>query len=239
VESKERLGADLEEAPAAAGHRTVAMKVCGPGLRNFTYLIEDRASRRAAIIDPAWELKPIQQMIEDLGTTLSAVLLTHSHFDHVNCVAPLIARFPCEVFMSGREIDTYGFRCRSLNAFDDGQVIRVGGTEISCLLTPGHTAGGACYVLSDAIFTGDTIFTEGCGACTSPGASPVEMFESVQRVKRQVYGDVRVFPGHSFGMTPGQSLRVVMKENLYFQIEDRREFVAWRMRSGVPDYATR
>ncbi len=240
MEFRRREAAGLAwSAQQPRGHVTIPMRVCGPALRNFAYLVVDHASARAAIVDPAWELEVILHEMEKWGVTLSAVLLTHSHFDHVNCVTPLVERHPADVYMSAREIDSYGFRCHRLNAIEDGDVVRVGGTEVSCLLTPGHTAGGACYLMTDAIFTGDTVFGEGCGVCTSPGGNPVEMFDSVQRIKAQVDRRVQVFPGHSFGVEPGRALQSLMKENLYLQIEDRDEFVAWRMRSGAGEYLTR
>lgn len=214
-------------------HTIVSLKVRGPVLRNFTYLIVDRPSRRAAVVDPAWELEAIEAKLQQLEVSLAAVLLTHSHFDHVNCVTPLVDRHPVEVFMSEREIDCYGFRCARLNPVRHGQRLQVGGTEVACLLTPGHTAGGNCYLLNDALFTGDTVFTEGCGVCTAPGGSAEAMFASFEMLRAEVDREVRVFPGHSFGMEPGQTLGTLLRDNIYFQIEKREEFVAWRMRAGV------
>lgn len=215
------------------GHTIVTMKVRGPVLRNLSYLIVDRASQRAAVVDPAWELDTIEARMRQLGVSLAAVLLTHSHFDHVNCVTPLVDRHPADVFMSEREIERYGFRCQRLQPVKHGEAIRVGGTQISCLLTPGHTAGGICYLLSDAMFSGDTVFTEGCGVCTAPGGSAEAMFESFGMLKALVAPTVEVFPGHSFGMEPGHPLRSLLEDNIYFQIERKEEFVAWRMRAGA------
>ncbi len=218
-----------------AQHHVAAMKVRGPSIRNFTYLVVDRASGRAAVVDPAWELETIVQTAQKLGATLSAVLLTHSHFDHVNCASPLVERCGADVFMSAREIDRYGFRCDRLNALAEGDVVRVGATAITCLVTPGHTAGGACYLLPDAMFTGDTIFSEGCGLCTAAGGSPEDMYQSVERIKRTIDRRVRIFPGHSFGMEPGRTMESLMQDNIYFQIEEREAFVAWRMRELPPE----
>jgi glyoxylase-like metal-dependent hydrolase (beta-lactamase superfamily II) len=223
-----------------SGHHITAVKVRGRSLRNFCYLIVDEATRQAAAVDPAWEPELLAARLEELGATLSAVLLTHSHFDHVNGVEPLLARYPeARAYMSAREVEGYGFRCRRLTTLARGDAVRVGGTEIACLATPGHTAGGSCYLLADALFTGDTIFTEGCGICTAPGSSPDEMFESVSMIKRLVDPEVRVFPGHSFGAEPGQRLRSLLTDNIYFQLGDREEFVAWRMRPVTAEFETR
>lgn len=213
-----------------APYHVAALKVRGPSIRNFSYLVVDRATGKAAVVDPAWEPETIMGKARELGATVTAVLLTHSHFDHVNGASPLVEQSGADVFMSAREIDQYGFRCDRLNALEEGDAVRVGATEIACLLTPGHTAGGACYLLPDAMFTGDTIFSEGCGICTAAGGSPEDMYRSVGRIKRSIDPRVRIFPGHSFGMEPGRTLGALMLDNIYFQIEDRETFVAWRMR---------
>jgi glyoxylase-like metal-dependent hydrolase (beta-lactamase superfamily II) len=200
--------------------------------RNYTYIIVDEASRQAAIVDPAWEFERIASVIEGLNITLTTILLTHSHFDHVNAVGPLLKRYNAQVYISAEEKEFYGFRCERLNSVQHSDIIEIGHTRISCILTPGHTAGGMCYLLSDALFTGDTIFSEGCGICNQPGGDPEKMFESVQMIKTTINPDVCIYPGHSFGLEPGQPLGSLMKENIYLQIDQKDLFVNWRMRKN-------
>lgn len=198
---------------------------------NYCYIILDKATNTAAIIDPAWELTKIINMLDNLRTYLEIIMLTHSHYDHVNLVKPLIKKYNTAVYMSKKEIDYYRFKCRNLHELNDMDNISIGETEISCLLTPGHTAGGMCYLLTDSLFTGDTIFIEGCGICTFRGGSAEQMFESIQRIKSVVPLYVRVYPGHSYGKSPGHALDYLMTENIYFQIE-RQYFLNFRMRKG-------
>lgn len=200
--------------------------------RNFTYIIVDRASRQAAIVDPSWEFETIASAVDGLNVTLTTILLTHSHMDHVHSVKPLLNRYRPRVYMSTQEIDYYGFRCEGLNGVRHQETVALGQTRFSCLLTPGHTAGGICYLLPDALFTGDTIFTEGCGICNAPGGDAEKMFESVQMVKNTIGPDVRIYPAHSFGKEPGQTLQSLWDENIYFQIDKKEQFIAWRMRSN-------
>lgn len=206
---------------------------------NYCYIIEDIVSRSAIVVDPSWELSKITNKLSELEVDLSAILLTHSHYDHVNLVEPLSALFHPQVYMSKTEIDFYQFRCKNLIALQDLETISIGMTKAQCLLTPGHTAGGMCYLFSESIFTGDTIFTEGCGICEEHGSSADDMFDSVQRIKSIVSPEVRVYPGHSFGQAPGQTIGELLKHNIYFQIDKREYFVKFRNRKnqrGIFDF---
>jgi glyoxylase-like metal-dependent hydrolase (beta-lactamase superfamily II) len=200
--------------------------------KNFTYLVVDRASREAAVIDPAWEPAKILSKLESLRANLSSIWLTHSHFDHVNLAASLAEKFRAEVRMHSREIGYYGFACPNLKPFEDLDRLRIGETLADCLHTPGHTAGGSCFLLPGHIFTGDTLFTEGCGICHAAGGCPHDMFRSLQRIKKRVALEVQVHPGHSFGKEPGQSLAHLMRHNIYLQLDQETDFVAFRMRNA-------
>ncbi|MEC0767160.1 MBL fold metallo-hydrolase [Bacillus atrophaeus] len=206
---------------------------------NYCYIIADHVSGSAIVVDPSWELSKITNKLDELEVDLSAILLTHSHYDHVNLVEPLLKLFNPDVYMSKKEIDFYQFNCRNLIALNDNQTISIGNTEGRCLLTPGHTAGGMCYLFPESIFTGDTVFTEGCGICEDHGSSASDMFESIQRIKSEVSPDVRVYPGHSFGKEPGHIIKELFKHNIYFQIDKKEYFVKFRTRKnqkGIFDF---
>ncbi|TCS93642.1 MBL fold metallo-hydrolase [Hazenella coriacea] len=221
------------------GYEVHQMKTSFHMWTNFSYVVVDPITKSAFVVDPAWELSKITSKLYELNVDLVAILLTHSHYDHVNLVDPLVKKYNPNVYMSKSEIDYYQFKCRNLNAINDKEIIQVGNIEIECLLTPGHTVGGMCYLLSDSIFTGDTIFIEGCGICTGDGGSVVDMFESIQKVKSLVSPYVRVYPGHSYGKVPGQTLECLRKENIYFQLDKKEYFISFRMRKnqkGIFDF---
>ena len=160
------------------------------------------------------------------------LVLTHSHFDHVNLVKPLLEKYDPQVVMSAKEIDYYKFTCRNLTPIENDDSLKLGNTDIKCLLTPGHTAGSTCFLLSDSLFTGDTIFTEGCGSCNTDGGSPEEIYSSIQMIKNTVPPDMFIYPGHSYGKTPGHSLNHLLKENIYFHIDKLEHFISFRMRKN-------
>lgn len=116
------------------------IKTSYQGWTNYCYIIEDIVSRTAIVVDPSWELNKITNKLSELKLELTAIALTHSHYDHVNLVEPLTKMFNAQVYMSKKEIDYYQFRCRNLIGLHDHQAIKIGNTRAQCLLTPGHTA---------------------------------------------------------------------------------------------------
>ncbi|MCF2943974.1 MBL fold metallo-hydrolase [Paenibacillus tarimensis] len=192
----------------------------------------DLYSREAVIIDPAWELDAIVHVITQADAKLTKILLTHSHSDHVHLVDALLRRYNPQVYMSRQEIDYYGFTCRNLNPVHDGEMIPFTQSSITCILTPGHTAGGVCYLWNGILFSGDTVFIEGCGMCSGPGGCPNGMYESIQRLKKLLAPEVRIYPGHCYGREVGCTFGYVMANNLYFQIENKEMFISFRMRSN-------
>ncbi|MGE7828262.1 MBL fold metallo-hydrolase [Paenibacillus sp. NPDC093718] len=206
------------------------IRTSSPGFINYCYLVMDCGSKEALLVDPAWELQTITDRLDQLGAELKAIALTHSHADHVNLVASLSTIYEPDVYMSEAEIHYYSFDCPKLKGLKDGDQLRLGDTIITALLTPGHSAGGMCYLLEDCVFTGDTLFAEGCGACDGKGASAEQMFYSIQMLKSRLMPTMRLYPGHSFGMEPGLMMSEVEKTNLYLAISDKRSFIQFRMR---------
>jgi glyoxylase-like metal-dependent hydrolase (beta-lactamase superfamily II) len=214
------------------GYQLHQIKVSFLSFKNYIYFIVDNASKQAAIIDPAWELNSILNVLKELDVKLTTILLTHSHFDHTNMAESLSDRFNAQIYISKLESTYYNFQCKNQNYIKHLDKINLGQTLIHCLLTPGHTAGSTCFLLTNSLLAGDTIFIEGCGICDTPGGNPEEMFESIQLIKRIVNPEVKVYPGHSFGKKPGYSLDSLMRENIYFQIEKKEQFVSFRMRNN-------
>lgn len=217
-------------------HTVEPIKVSRHYLKNYSYLIVDEYTRKASLIDPAWELDKYVRVLSEKDLDLTAILLTHSHFDHVNMVAPLVQMYSAEVFMSSDEINFSRFRCKNLNSVSDCDAVTIGHTSIECHLTPGHTPGSLCFKLSDSVFTGDTVFIEGCGICHAEGGDPYSMFRTFQMLKKEISPELHVYPGHSFGLEPGLRFAALREQNIYFQIDRQDLFVKFRMRVNQPDH---
>lgn len=201
-------------------------------MKNYSYLIIDHQRKEALVVDPSWEEKKIREVLEKAEVKLSGILLTHSHWDHRYSGKPLAKWAQCPVWMSKKEIDHSGFRCPGLVPIPGEDPVSWGPEMIRPLFTPGHSPGGLCYLIQKNLFTGDTLFSEGCGACFSREGNPHLLYESLQRIKREISKDTRIFPGHSYGMVPGKTMAEILTRNIYLKFENVDDFVAHRMRKG-------
>ncbi len=211
------------------------LKVSNGIFTNFTYIIVDNFTKLAAIVDPSWDMDLISDVIQRLNIRLKSILITHSHYDHTNLVSPLVERYEAAVFMHQAEIMDYQFECDNLTAFLDLEVLALGSTSIVCIWTPGHTSGGSSFLLSNDLFTGDTLFSEGVGVCfPENGGNPKDLFKSIQRLKTIIRNDVLIHPGHSFWVEPNLSFREIYETNIYLHFNRQDDFVAFRMRENQP-----
>jgi glyoxylase-like metal-dependent hydrolase (beta-lactamase superfamily II) len=201
-------------------------------MKNFTYLVFDPLRREALIIDPTWEMEKIEQALADNQLRLKSILVTHGHQDHVNLVKPLVEKYGCEVWMSAADVAHFCFECPNLNTIVDETPFQAAGLSVTPLLTPGHTMGCVCYLIDGNLFTGDTLFIEGCGMCFGKGSDPKLLYKSLQRLKNTLGDDTKIFPAHSYGMLPGKDFSFVRQNNVYLIFDEEAPFIAYRMRKG-------
>jgi hydroxyacylglutathione hydrolase len=133
----------------------------GP-IENFIYIVYDDQTREALLIDPAWEVNFLKEELKKNNLILTKILLTHGHWDHVKHIPDILKELPVPVYISEKEVPsltpTY-----ITDTLSDNDIIKFSGYEIKCLHTPGHTPGGLCFHLDTHLFTGDTLFIDGCG----------------------------------------------------------------------------
>jgi hydroxyacylglutathione hydrolase len=200
-------------------------------VNNCTYVIFNAEEKAAILVDPAWDLEKILKCINENDVTISAILLTHSHHDHTNLVAPLVEKFHCKVYMSSKEIDFYGFESDNLIPVSDSEIIKIGNLQFDCILTPGHTAGSMCFRIGNILFTGDTVFIRSCGFCNCKGSNYNEMFESIKKIKVIVQEGIAIYPGHYF-RDDMKYEKEYLKRNIYFHINDKKTFEKFIALSG-------
>jgi glyoxylase-like metal-dependent hydrolase (beta-lactamase superfamily II) len=203
---------------------------------NFVYFIGDRASRKVAVVDPAWHAPTILAEAARLDVEIAALLCTHSHFDHVNAVEQLLTTLDVPVHMLRPEVEFSGFRCENLQVSSPGETVRIGeALEITMMHTPGHTPGACCYRLRDGVVAGDTMFVNGCGRCDFVGGDPEVMFTTLRALVDKLPGDTILYPGHNYGPTPTSTFDAQLRENPYLRHSTVREFVAHRMDGKTPN----
>lgn len=196
---------------------------------NFIYVIHDHATDRAAVVDPAWDVLAILAVTVRRGLRITDILLTHSHFDHINGVEALLNASDARLHLLRAEA---AFWDRDLNLptlHDGGDRIPLGETEIEILHTPGHTPGSACYRVGDQVLTGDTLFVFGCGRCDLRGGDPEQMYQSLRRLGERLPGGTLVRPGHNYGITPTSTMAEQLAGNPFLHFDDGPAFVEYRM----------
>ncbi len=199
-------------------------------LHNQCYLFYKNG--KGILIDPAWDYQLIQDFLLENNITLKGILLTHSHVDHTNLAQQFSEEYHIPVFMSAVEIDDYQFKLPDLKEVYHLQEFKVDDFTITPLHTPGHTSGSICYLVDHHLFSGDTVFIEGVGICAGKNSCPDKMYDSVQFLKKYLSQDTVIWPGHSFGQTPGKTLSFLLQNNIYFQFTNKTHFVNFRMRKN-------
>ncbi|MGL5166246.1 MAG: hydroxyacylglutathione hydrolase [Afipia sp.] len=160
---------------------------------NFGYLIHDPVTKATASID-APEAGPIIKALQREGWTLTDILVTHHHNDHVGGIAELKTKYDCRVvapYDKGTAIPQVDERVK------EGATVKVGNLTARVLETPGHTLDHISYMFDTdhALFCADTLFSIGCGRVFE-GTYPM-MWESLLKL-RALPNDTRVYCGHEY-----------------------------------------
>lgn len=215
-------------------------------MQNFCELLICPESRHAAVVDPAWEVDRLLREAARLGVTITRVLITHGHHDHVEGVAEVVAKTGASVVVNRLELERVRQVTRAspgdpgagaagaealgaVEVVDDGNVVMVGGRGLRALHTPGHTPGGTCYLADGYVVTGDVLFVGGCGRTDFPGGDTAAMWRSLQRLAA-LPEETRIYPGHNYGSTPTSTMGRELLENPYLRCATFSEFELLRGR---------
>lgn len=179
---------------------------------NLAYVVGDADSGTCAVIDPGWDSKAILRAADGEGLRVEKILLTHAHFDHVGALMEIASETGAPVYVHASEAAELG---GDLDArpTEDGTEIEIGSLKAKCLHTPGHTPGSQCFLVDGNIFTGDTLFVDGCGRVDLPGSNPKEMLASLRRLAG-LDPAITVWPGHDYG-GPSSTIGTLVETNPY------------------------
>jgi hydroxyacylglutathione hydrolase len=173
-------------------------------------------SDRALIVDPGEEAERILGAVDQLGLKIEAILLTHTHFDHIGAVAPVAKATGAPVYCPELEVPVLadimafvpwpGFGPYESYDADEtvsgGEKLELAGMEIDVIFTPGHSPGHVTYSVADerALFSGDVLFQGSVGRTDLPGGDGPTLLESIRGLLAAFPDETVVHPGH-MGLT--------------------------------------
>ena len=160
---------------------------------NYSYVIHDTEADIVGVVDPS-EFNPINNFIKKKLNKIDFILNTHHHFDHTGGNLELKKKYNSKIIGSLEdEIRIPGIDIKLLN--DD--VFKFGEIDFSIILVPGHTRGHICFYSKKekVIFTGDTLFSLGCGKVFE--GTYLQMLDSLSRIKK-LPGATNIYCGHEY-----------------------------------------
>jgi hydroxyacylglutathione hydrolase len=188
------------------------MFTVGPVQENC-FIVREQAADRAVIVDPGDESERIIQALEALGIkTVDAILLTHTHFDHIGAVTPVARATGAPVYVPELEREVLanimdfvpwpGFgpfeSYEADHTVKGGERLELAGLPFDVLFTPGHSPGHVTYALADepALFSGDVLFQGSVGRVDLPGGDWPTLLSSIETLVERFPEQTTVYPGH-------------------------------------------
>lgn len=178
---------------------------------NFAYLIGDTETNVCAVVDPGFDPNLILEAAKDRELKIEAILLTHTHFDHMQSFAEVARATGAKTYVHRLEADQIPNSFKKIET-DEGFEIQIGSKKITCLHTPGHSLGSQCFLADDCLFTGDSLFVGACGRVDLPGGNPRNMLLSLKRLA-SLDPKIKIFPGHDYGASPTSTIEHERKTN--------------------------
>jgi len=209
----------------------------GP-MANYVYILGDPVSRKAAVVDPAWDTNAICTFVEREGYEIDKILITHYHQDHlgghmmgqsIEGSADMLKRVKAKVYVNRHEAEgtkrVAGLSDSDLVKVDAGDVIKVGDIEVKFLHTPGHTPGSQCFLAAGNLIAGDTLFINSCGRVDLPGSDPEAMYYSLNHTLKSLDDSTVVYPGHAYSNESSSTIGKQKRTNMYLRFETLDDFL--------------
>ena len=189
-------------------------------MANFSYIIIDKTSNEAIIVDPSWNLEKLIEKITEKQIIIKYIINTHTHFDHILGNEQMKKITNSKIVQHSASQENYDI------AIEEGEIITIGNTKIKILHTPGHSKDSICLVVNnDAVLTGDTLFVGNCGRTDLPGSDPSELYDSLFNKVTKLDENLIVYPGHDYGHKPVSSIGEEKLENYVLKQRTKKEFL--------------
>jgi hydroxyacylglutathione hydrolase len=210
----------------------------GP-MQNYVYLLGDPTTHEAAVVDAAWDIDTIVRTAEADGYKITADLVTHFHPDHlggglmghqISGAADLVARVPVKIYIHKAELP-FVHRLTGLSTSDvvpveGGDEAKVGQLKVKFIHTPGHTPGSQCFLVGNALVSGDTLFIGSCGRVDLPGSNPEDMYRSLTQVLGALPDETLLYPGHNYADRPRSTIGDEKRSNMMMKFHNLQDFLS-------------
>jgi len=206
---------------------------------NFVYLIGDQETSEALVVDPAYDVDGLLDVLAADGMTCTGVLATHYHPDHVGGsmmgfdvigARQLLERTSVPVHAQHDEVrfiaEVTGLGEDDIVGHGSGDVVSVGAVDVELIHTPGHTPGSQCFLVDGRLVAGDTLFLEGCGRTDFPGGDPIALYHSLHHRLSKVPDDAVLYPGHLYSQQSSARMGDTRRDNFVFMPRSEEQWLA-------------
>ena len=187
--------------------------------QNFSYIIGDPDTKKAALVDPAWEADRLLSLCQNSGLSVSHVINTHSHHDHVEGNDAVVGRTHAKV------VAHQSSPVRKDLSVNDGDTIEVGSLVVKAIHTPGHCPDHICLLVDGKVLTGDTLFVGECGRTDLVGGDAGAMYDSLFDKLMILDDSIEVYPGHDYGRKPSSTIGEERRTNYTLKPRSKEEFI--------------
>ncbi|MGB5341790.1 MAG: MBL fold metallo-hydrolase [Thermoanaerobaculia bacterium] len=235
---------DLYFRQLLAGRQVAVAHPVAGQMANFMYLIGDPGSRKALVVDPAWDVPSLLEVAQQDDYEVVGALITHYHPDHVGGdlwgvqvegVNRLLEEHQVPLYVNKHEAEglkvVTGVSDSDMRKTDDGETLTLGQVEIRFLHTPGHTPGSQCFLLGDRLVAGDTLFVQGCGRVDLPGGDAEQMYYSLTQKLAKLPSKTVLYPGHHYGPSETSTIGNELQDNLYLRVRSLDDW--WQLMGGA------
>jgi glyoxylase-like metal-dependent hydrolase (beta-lactamase superfamily II) len=221
-----------------AGNDFATADAAAAQMANFAYAIGDVASRTAVLVDPAYDVGSLLELLALDEMRCVGAIATHYHPDHVGGsllgykvegIAALLERVDVPIHVQADEapwIERTTGVTDELVRHAGGDLVAVGSVHIELVHTPGHTPGSQCLLVEGHLVTGDTLFLDGCGRTDLPGGDANEMYETLSRRLSPITDDTVVYPGHRYSREPSLTMGETRSRNAVLAPQSPDEWFA-------------
>lgn len=185
--------------------------VVGPLEVNAYIVYKETAGRKEGfVIDPGGDADILMDFLKAEGIALQAILNTHGHGDHIGAVEAIRQKTGARFYLHADDVPMVADASKNLSMYlganvttappdvvlRGGETLSVAGMDAEVIHTPGHTAGGVCYLIGTSLFSGDSLFLESVGRTDFPGSSYNDLIASLKARILSLPADILVYPGH-------------------------------------------